>query len=461
LASVLGGLGGWAAAGLLGLVLVTGVLAGAYPALFVARQSPTRVLRGAHSVAGGRTSLRHALIVFQFVVSIALVAVTFVVLQQLDYVRTLPLGFDEERVVTIPASGARRSFEPLREALAAQPGVVGVSAVNGLPGTQDIEAGMVARRIGQDDGGTPVHAQSVGPGFFDLMDVAVRAGRVPTADPAGASREDRALLLNETAAAALGWGLDEAVGQRIRVVQPGNEANNPGFDGTVAGVVADFHHGSVRAPVPAAVYYPAQSADVPGLYVISHVLVKLAPPAPDVRRTGGGVGGSLFSLTEQIARLQATWEDVLPRHPFEASFLDTRIQAQYESDRRLARAVGLFAGLAVFIAGLGLFGLAAFAVEQRRREISIRRALGATAASVVGLLSKDMVRLVGLAFLVAVPVAYLAAQQWLADFAYRIDLGAGVFLGAGLLALAVALLAVGTQAWRAARQDPTTALRAE
>jgi putative ABC transport system permease protein len=435
--------------GLVGLAVGTGLLAGAYPALLIARQSPTRALRGLAQVPSGATRLRAGLIVVQFAVSIALVAGTFVVFQQLDHVRTLRLGFDEERIVTLPASGARRSFEPLQEALAARPGVAAVSAVNGLPGMGDVQPAMVARREGQATDGAPVYTQSVGPGFFDLMDIRLLAGRIPTTDASRRSHIERALVLNETAAVALGWDPAEAIGQRVRIVEPGNEANNPGLAGAVAGVVADFHHGSARMRIPATAYYPAQSADVPGLYVISHVLVKLAPD------------GTGRPLAEHIEGLKAAWERVLPDHPFEASFLDAQIQAQYDADWRLGRAVGGFAGLAILIASLGLFGLVVFAIEQRRKEIGIRKALGASAASVVALFSKEIIRLVVAAFFVGAPVAYIFAQQWLQDFAHRIDLGVGVFVAAGVLALVVALATVGVQAWRAARLDPTTALRSE
>lgn len=436
---------------LLGVVGLTGLIAGAYPAATVARQSPTRALRGLAQVPRGAARTRAGLVVFQFGVSIALVAATLIVFQQLDYVRSLRLGFDQERIVTIPANGARRNFDPVREAFAAQPGVAAVSAANGLPGTQDVQMGMMAQREGQGEDGTPIHTQGVGPGFFELMDVRFVAGQLPagggaraqTSEP-GASSE-RPIVLNETAATALGWSAEQAIGQRVRIVEPGNEANNPGLTGAVAGVVADFHHGSVRARIPASAYYPAQSADVPGLYVISHVLVKLAP------------GDAAASL----ARLEAAWQHVLPESPFEASFLDAQIQAQYVADQRLGRAVGLFAGLAILIASLGLFGLAAFAAERRRKEIGIRKVLGASVASVVALLSKDFAKLVGIAFVVAAPVAYLAMQRWLEDFAYRIDLGPWLFLAAGAAALAVALLTVSAQALRAATANPTEALRNE
>ncbi|MEM1041799.1 MAG: ABC transporter permease [Bacteroidota bacterium] len=433
--------GGLVALALVGIVVLTGLVAGGYPALFLAGQQPAEAIRGRTGGGFGAARLRSGLVVFQFGTSVALVIVALVIYQQLDHVRSLDLGFDQERIVTISADGARRSFEPLREALSAQPGVLAVSGVNGTPGLQEVRTGLVVRRESRHD--VPVSTQAAAPGFFEMMDIGATAGRLPAWE-AQETASDRALVLNETAATALGLG-EAAVGQAVRIVEPGNEANNPGLTGTVAAVVPDFHHGSLRTRIPAAVYFSARSVDVAELYVVSDVLVKLAPGA----------------TADQLQRLETAWQSVLPNHPFEATFLDARIQAQYERDLRLGRAVGLFAGFAVFIACLGLLGLAAFAAEQRTKEIGIRKALGATAGSIVRLLSTDFAKLMLTGAVAAAPVAWWVASRWLDGFAYRIGLGPGLFLVAGGLALVVALATVGVQALRAATADPVRALRYE
>ncbi len=433
--------GGLVALVLVGIVVLTGLFAGGYPAFFLARQQPAEAIRGRTGGGFGAARLRSGLVVLQFSTSVVLVIVALVIYQQLDHIRTLDLGFDQERIVTISADGARRSFEPLREALSAQPGVLAVSGVNGTPGLQEARTGLVVRRESQQD--VPVSTQAVAPGFFEMMDIGATAGRLPEWG-AQETPSDRALVLNETTAEALGLG-EAAVGQTVRIVEPGNEANNPGLTGTVAAVVPDFHHGSLRTRIPAAVYFSARSVDVAELYVVSDVMVKLA----------------LGATAEQFRRLETAWQSVLPNHPFEATFLDARIQAQYERDLRLGRAVGLFAGFAVFIACLGLLGLAVFAAEQRTKEIGIRKALGATAGSIVRLLSTDFAKLMLTGAVMAAPVAWWAATRWLEGFAYRIEPSPLLFLGAGAGALTLALLIVAGQALRAATSDPVKALRYE
>ncbi|MFK7848273.1 MAG: ABC transporter permease [Rhodothermales bacterium] len=433
-----------------GLVVLTGLLAGAYPAFMAAREQPTQTLRGLPSRKA--TKLRSTLIVFQFTSCIILMAGAFVVHQQLGYVRSIGLGFEQEHVLTIRANKGRRSFEVLRETIAAQPGVLAVSAVNGLPGLQEVRTGMVVQPDENRDSSVPVQTQGVGPDFFKTLNIALAAGRLPDFNQAHSSAiidsplpHNRLLLINETAAASLGWHPEEAIEQPLRITEPGNEANNPGITGIIAGVVKDFHHSSVRTPITASVYYSAQSIDVPGLYVISHLLVKVAPG----------------NTEQQLDKIKSAWHKVLPDYPFEASFLDQQIQAQYKMDVQLGRVIGFFAGLAILIASLGLFGLASFMAQRRTKEVGIRKVLGASEGNMLLLLSGNFLKLVGISFIIATPVAYIALRKWLQEFAYRIDLSPLVFLLIGLLVLIIALVAVSFQTIRTARGNPVDALRYE
>ena len=250
-------------------------------------------------------------------------------------------------------------------------------------------------------------------------------------------------MINETAATALGWSPEEALEQPLRIIDPGNEANNPGIAGKVVGVVADFHHSSARDPIAAFTYYSAQSTDVANLFVISHVLVKLAPG----------------NLETQMQQLEEAWRQILPDQPFEAAFLDDQIQTQYEADVRLGRAIGLFAGLAILIAAMGLFGLASFMAERRTREVGIRKVLGASEVSVVLLLTGKFLKLVGVAFVLAAPLAFFALRQWLDSFVYRIDLAPSVFVIVGILVVGIAFVAVSYQTVKVAWSNPVDALR--
>jgi putative ABC transport system permease protein len=266
--------------------------------------------------------------------------------------------------------------------------------------------------------------------YVETLGLEIIAGR--DVDPQRASDQQEAHLLNETAAEALGWTPEDAVGQPFSL---------DGDPGRVVGVVRDFHTASLHEPIrPVVIQFQA-------LENMS------ASPQLVVRLAGGSVAAGM-------EHLRAQW-DGLSADPFNYAFLDERFAAMYEAERRLGRVFALFAGIAIAVACLGLFGLAAYAAERRRKEIAIRKVLGATAQSVVALLSTDFLRLVALALVVAAPAAYVLMQRWLEDFAYRIDIGPGVFVLAIAATLAVALATVSAQALRAAWMDPAPTLRSE
>ena len=439
-------------AGLIALVGTTAVVAGAYPAVVLSGFRPARVLRGAF-VGGGGARLRKGLVVFQFSVTIALAAAAAIAFQQLHYVRTAPLGFDEEQVVTLRLPGGE--WGPLKAALEARPEVVGVTGASSRPGfgmTGQLPyeaAGSRAERGESDRLGT----EFVDYGFIEMLGLEVVAGR--GFSPAFASDvgvrpdetpylhlQDRGFVLNETAVRRLGWTDEEAVGQPLRLYAYENGTYFTDIRGTVVGVVADYHGGSFESEIDPLVLSltegPFGNAPAWGL-------VKVRP---------GDAAATLASL-------RAVWDDVLPEAPFEAAFLDADLDGRYEAQARTGSVVAAFAVLGGVIACLGLFGLAAHAAEQRRREVGIRKALGASVQSLVGLLTRDFVALVAVAALIAVPAAWWAASRWLEGFVYRIEIGPLPFVGMGVAVIAVALLTVGGQAYRAATSDPVRALRSE
>lgn len=228
----------------------------------------------------------------------------------------------------------------------------------------------------------------------------------------------------------LGWTSPEAaVGETVAV--------GGGKSRTVVGVLDDFHTQSLHNPIRPVVVAPAPN--------VQYIALKLAP----------GVVGLL------IERVRASWSEVAPAYPFDFFFLDRAFDQLYRTEQRVAQVFTLFFGLALFIAALGLFGLAAYAVERRTKEIGIRKALGATVGSVLRLLSTDILKLVAVAVVLATPVAVWAARRWLQEFAYHVDLSAGVFVAAAAGILLVAFLAVSTQVPRAARTDPARVLRSD
>jgi putative ABC transport system permease protein len=269
------------------------------------------------------------------------------------------------------------------------------------------------------------------PDFVETMDIELVAGRdlsmaIPT-------DQTNAFLLSTSAVQALGFASPQAaLGERIHWQQ------GEGKTGTVVGVVRDMHTRSLHETVEP---------------MLIHVFPERYS-AFALRLRGDDLAGTLDFIETQ-------WAAQVPSQPFDYAFLDDTIDRLYRTDEQIGRLTGLFAMLAIVIACVGLFGLAAYTAARRRKEIGIRKVLGATAGSVIALLSGEYVRLVGLAFIVATPLAYLVAQQWLENFAYRIELGPWIFVGAGGLALLVTLLTVSTQAVRAARVDPATVIRTE
>ncbi len=417
-------------AGLIGVVLFVGVAAGSYPAFVLARFRPVTVLKGAATPATGGAMLRKGLVLFQFAVSMVLIAGTAIVYEQLAFMQSRTLHVDDEQIVVAPMLD--RSFRPqvetLKEALMQHPQVVAVSGSHRVPGQLMNGFGYVVEGGDRED---PVSVRDVGVDhdFTKTFGLELAAGR-------GFSREivtdeTDAYLINETAAQAFGWmDPEDAVGQRIERV----DGAQPGV---VVGVVEDFHYLSLHHPIEP---------------LVMHLRPFVMNLAIRVRAD---------DLPATLASLERTWQQFTPAFPFDYYFLDDAFDSRYRAEKRAGQLVGYFALLAIFIACLGLFGLAAFSAAQRTKEIGVRKVLGATVGGLVVLLSREFVRLVGLAFVLAVPLAYVAMSRWLDGFAYRVEISWGIFLMVGSLTLAIALVTVSYQAVKAALADPVESLRYE
>ncbi|MDT0632555.1 ABC transporter permease [Rubrivirga litoralis] len=411
----------------LAVVVAVGLLAGAYPALALSSFRPAETLRGSFATDRRGAGLRRGLVVFQFAVSGALLVATLVVGSQLGHLRDQDPGFDREHVVLVPTNvvgGA--DVRALKDAFARVPGVEAVALTGAPPTEAGWESQNVSARGGA--GGTQTMETVIAdPDYAEALGLRVVAGRDLSAEIE--TDRETAVLLNASAARALGWTPEEAVGQEVET--------SGRYPGTVVGVLADYaHHGLAAPPRPQVFFDQAGQAQ--------WAAIRLAPGA-----------------TGALDRLRAVWEGRVPGDPFAPTFLDAAVDAQYRAEEQLARAFALFAGLAVVVACLGLFGLAAHAVQKRRKEVGVRRVLGATVGQVVGRLTADFARpvLVGLA--VAVPVAWWGLSRWLDGFAERVALTPAPFLVAGLVALAVAVLTVSVHTVRAATADPARALRSE
>lgn len=418
---------------LLGIGVIVSVVAGSYPALLLSSFRPAQVLKGGAATSRGAGRLRKLLVVFQFAASIVLIVGTMVVYQQLDYVRTTDLGFDKERVVVLPIGDRqlRQDYPTLKAALEQQAGVQSVAAVNSYPGYQRGGYALEAEGLQMPEGEFfGIRGMQADEDVVATLGLTLIAGDGFPQSDSYTLEQGYVYLINETTVRRLGWTPEEAIGKRFNLL--GNR------QGEVVGVVKDFNHSSLHDTIdPLALFIEPSNYE--------YLLVRTAP---------GDVAGALRGIEQ-------AWRQYVTHRPFEYQFLDQAFDALYRAEVQLGQVFGVFALLAILIACLGLFGLAAFAAEQRTKEIGVRKVLGATVAGIALLLSRDFARLVGVAFVLAVPVAYFAMNAWLSDFTYRTSLGVGTFLLAGVLTLLVAVLTVSYQSARAALVDPVKALRYE
>lgn len=413
---------GWGACA--AFALGVSVLAGGYAALVLSSFKPVRVLQGERSAGHGGSPVREGLVILQFAVSIALMVSAAIVSLQLRYAQEQELGFDREHLLLIDGAGwLGGQYEAFKNELLSHADVLAVST-----GNAPIKPLGLTQSITRE--GETVHSlvYDVDYDFVATLGLKIVAGRdfSPQVDGGDGARE--IVLVNETFARTFS---DGEAGEFISRFSDGKPVE-------VIGVVADFHMRSLREEIQPVVLRLRPQTQF-------FVLARLRPQ----------------HLAETLEFVEETWRTFVPAQPFSHSFLDAEWENLYRSEEQMSRLVNVFSALAVFVACIGLFGLAAFSAERRTKEIGIRKVLGASVVSVMLLLSKEFARPVLWANALAWPLAYWAANHWLEAFVYRINLGLGVFAAGGVLALLLALLMINGQALKVALSDPVKALRCE
>ena len=423
-------------------VLIISFSASAYPALVLSRFQPTEVLRERNGTTGrGRGWLRRGLVIFQFTISAGLILCTTVVLRQLDFVQTRSLGFEGEQVVSIelPMSMDKQRQQTIKREVMRLPGVESVTTSGSVPGGFNVSSAVKPREVSpaaetMSEKVLSFRPSEVDADYIETMGMKVLAGR--NFQPDRFSDRTRGYVLNQAATEAMGWTAQEAIGKPFLFAQESGAAM-----GEVIGVVENFHIESLRTPVE------------PVVLLMDSPMFSSSPTL------------SARLASDQIAATMTDIEELmtvyLPGEAFDYTFLGQKFDAMYRSERRLAKILASFAGIAILVACLGLFGLAAFAAERRSKELAIRKAMGASAWNIVTLISREQIAMVAAAVPIGISVAWWGMEQWLTGFAYRIEVGAGIFIFTVLMTLLTAVASSNYHALRAALSAPAQALRSE
>jgi len=416
--------------GFLLLIVISALLAGSYPAIYLSSFSPIAAIKREMFTGRKRSFFRNVLVTGQFVISLILLMSTLLLMKQMTFIQQKKLGYDKENLIVLKNTFLlKNSLESFKEEILQNPSLRSASVSGYLPIPSNRSKDGLYKDGIKGENVVAYQSWRIDHHYIQTLGLEITNGRDFSKELAS---DSSAVILNEAAARSLGW--DDPIGQKIGKPESAGTVDLY----TVVGVVKDFNYESVHVPVEPLVFFLKHNPDAITLRFNSNT-----------------------DLSAALGSLQDTWNRYAPQQPFEYTFIDQTLSRLYTSEQRLGKILGIFTGLAFFVSGLGLFGLALFTTEQRRKEIGIRKVNGSGVTQIIGLLSFDFTKLILVAFVIATPVAYYIMQQWLENFAYHTSISWWIFILTGLISYIVTMITIGFQSYRAATVNPVETLKYE